>query len=71
MTTGDWNPQTRAAAISLLLLAGKRMTTAEIAHELGMSYHGARRLMINLSQVLPITQIDGRWQRVSANVTAR
>lgn len=71
MTQGDWNPQTRAASISQLLLTGKRMTTAEIAEHLGMSYHGARRLMVNLSLVLPITKIDGRWQRVSANVTAR
>ena len=58
----DWNAHTRAAAAALLLMGGNRLTTSEIAQLVGLTYHGAYRLMINLSIELPITQIDGRWE---------
>lgn len=60
----EWNAHTRAAAVSLALLNGEQMTTAEIAAFVELSHSGAWRLMVNLSIELPIVQIDGKWQRV-------
>jgi hypothetical protein len=64
----EWNAHTRAAVVTLLLLNGERLTTSEIAKLTDMTYHGAYRLMINLSIELPITQIDGKWQRISRDL---
>jgi hypothetical protein len=67
----DWTAQIRAATVTLWLLSDRELTTSEIAALTGLTYEGARRLMINLSIALPITQNDGRWRRISENTTTR
>lgn len=62
--TQDWNAHTRAAAVTLWLLSGRQLTTGEIAQMTHMTWHGAYKLMTNLSVALPVTQIEGRWQRI-------
>lgn len=55
----------RAALLATWLQAGRAMRTAEVAQLLGVSPHGARKLLTRLSGVLPIVQ-DGhvwRWVR--------
>lgn len=56
-------PQQNAALITLQLARGERMTTAEVAGYLGITWHGARRLMTLLGGPgIPLTRDDaGRW----------
>lgn len=63
----DDTPQIRAAKVTLHLIAGQRMTTAEIATLTGLTYGGALRLMVGLSIALPVLQIEGRWQWMAQN----
>lgn len=65
----DYNAQMRAAMVTLLLITGHRLTTAEIAQRVGLTRRGARRLMLNVSLVLPITQIEVKWQWISPKGT--
>lgn len=67
----DQTPQQRAAKITyhlaLRALAGlEGMTTSQVATMLGISYHAARALMINLEAAgtPPITMQEGRWVMV-------
>lgn len=56
-------PQQRAAMLAIRMAQGDRLTVAETADWLGMSYQGARRLLTNLcGPGLPVHQYeDGRW----------
>jgi hypothetical protein len=59
----DWNAHRRAGTIGVLLAQGNKLTTAEIARLLDVTYQGAWYLMTNLSGApLYITEIDGKWQ---------
>lgn len=55
----------RAAIVTLRLVAGQHLTTAEVADLTDLQWSGAYRLMNNLSLELPITQIDGKWQWIT------
>ena len=50
------------AALALYLIVAKPRTTAHLAYRLGLSESGAYRLLANISRVVPIVQIDGKWQ---------
>jgi hypothetical protein len=51
----------RAGLALWLFLDGWTPATDEAAERLGLSVDGARVLMQNLGEILPIAQQDGRW----------
>ena len=59
-------PQQRAALLAIRLVRGDGITTSQVAEWLGMSYQGARRLLMNLSgPELPVVRDeDGRWRYI-------
>jgi predicted ArsR family transcriptional regulator len=59
----DFTPQERAARLTFTLVNGGRMTSREVAEDLGMTMHGARRLLSNVSRVVPIAPDErGVWR---------
>jgi hypothetical protein len=62
----DYTAHQRAAAVKDWLDAGERLTVAQIAHRLGMSYNGAKRIVVALSGMGPYLVIDHLWQRLRA-----
>lgn len=63
-TDTDYTPQERAALAIYEILEGRELTTAEIAERTGIQWHGAHKMMNNVSRVVPITQRNGVWIRV-------
>lgn len=60
----DWNAHQRAVKVKEWLDAGERLTMAEIARRLGMSFNGAKKIVIAICAIQPYTEIDGEWQRM-------
>jgi DNA-binding CsgD family transcriptional regulator len=59
----DWNAHKRAGTIVFWLSRGEKLTTAEIAKLLNISYWGAMYLMDNLTHTpIGLTVVDGKWQ---------
>jgi len=61
----DWNAHQRAVMVKEWLDAGEHLTMAEIARRLGMSFNGAKKIVLAISITQPYTVIDGQWQRMS------
>lgn len=61
----EWNAHQRAVMVKEWLDAGERLTMAEIARRLGVSFNGAKYLMLAISVVQPYTEVDGEWQRLN------
>lgn len=58
----DMTPQQRAALLTYQLLNGRQYTTAEIAEHYGMTWHGANRMVTNISIHVPLViNSTGRW----------
>ena len=55
-------PTERSSLIGFQLARGKTVTLSSIQYEFGMCESGAYRLLIRLSRVLPLVNIDGVWQ---------
>lgn len=53
--------QERAAKITYKLAKGKKMTTGEIAKELGVTWHGASKMMNTISRTIPIYRSGQNW----------
>lgn len=65
MGNDEMTPQERAAKVAYnIAISRKPITTSEVANMVGISYHGARRLMHNISGAgIPVYQDDrGRWR---------
>ena len=43
------------------LLRGERLTVRQVAVLTGMSWDGARKLMVRLAMARPVTDDEGRW----------
>ena len=43
------------------LLRGERLTVRQVATLTGMSWDGARKLMVRLAMARPVTDEAGRW----------
>ena len=56
----DLSPQQRAA-LAVLLLLDRPMTTAEIAERCGLSTRGARAMLGRISRIWPLYVDAGRW----------
>lgn len=52
----------RVAIVVMDLMNGEEYTTAEVAELAGLSKAGAWLLMSRLCRVIPITQVDHKWQ---------
>jgi hypothetical protein len=60
----EMTPQQRAALLTYQLLNGRQYSTAEIAETFNMTWHGAARLVNNISAYIPIAvNSTGRWVR--------
>ena len=64
MNNREATPQQRAARLTWLFARGASMTTSQAAAHLGITCHGARRLLLNLSAAgIPIYPDDhGSWR---------
>lgn len=54
----------RVVLVLVRLLSGSTPTTREVAELTGMTPHGARKLLLRLCRVVPLTQIEGCWRLV-------
>jgi hypothetical protein len=54
----------RVVLVLMRLLAGATPTTREVAEFTGLTPHGARKLLLRLCRVVPLTQVEGCWQLV-------
>lgn len=59
---GEWTAHQKAGQIAIWLYEGQRYTTPEVAKRTGMTYMGAKYMLEMMSMVLPIVQIDGKWE---------
>lgn len=60
-----WTPSERAAELGWKFAQGLVTTPTEVARAYGLTYSGARRLLINISAAVPLTtDEDGRWTAV-------
>jgi hypothetical protein len=51
------------AKLNFDLVNGREMTWRQVAEDLGMTMHGARRLLCNVSRVVPIAPDErGVWR---------
>ncbi len=61
--SADFTPQERAAKLTFDLANGRAMTSRQVAEDLDMTIHGARRLLSNVSRVVPIAPDErGVWR---------
>ena len=59
----DFTPQERAAKLTFDLVNGGAKTSRQVAEDLGMTVHGARRLLSTVSRVVPIAPDErGVWR---------
>ena len=59
----DFTPQERAAKLTFDLVNGGAKTSRQVAEDLGITVHGARRLLCNVSRVVPIAPDErGVWR---------
>lgn len=59
----EFTPQERAAKLTFDLVNGGEKTSRQVAEDLGMTVHGARRLLCNVSRVVPIAPDErGVWR---------
>ena len=61
----EWNAHQRAVKVKEWLDNGEKLSMTEIAERTGLTFNGAKYMMAALSLVMPITEVDGKWQRVS------
>lgn len=62
MQQDEWTAHMRAATAVFWLLSGSRLTTAEVARLTGLSWDGAKYMLVNMSIVVPIAEDDsGKW----------
>lgn len=54
----------RVGLVLMRLLSGSTPTTREVAELTGMTPHGARKLLLRLCRVVPLTQVEGCWQLI-------
>lgn len=54
----------RVVLVLMRLLSGSTPTTREVAEFTGLTPHGARKLLLRLCRVVPLTQVEGCWQLV-------
>lgn len=54
----------RVVLVLMRLLSGSTPTTREVAQLTGLTQEGARKLLLRLCRVVPLTQIEGCWQLV-------
>ena len=59
-------PQERVAVITWWLAHGEALTTRQVAEMTGITRDGARRLMLQLSRVLPLRLLNEKWEVMSA-----
>ena len=60
----EFNAHQRAVKVKEWLDAGERLTMAEIARRLGMSFNGAKKIVISICAVQPYVVIDRKWQKM-------
>jgi len=65
----DWNSPQRAVMVKEWLDAGERLTMAEIARRLGMSFNGAKKIVISICAVQPYVVIDRKWQKMPKDLS--
>ncbi len=52
----------RVVLVLMRLLSGATPTTREVADLTGLTTEGARKLLLRLCRVVPLTQIEGCWR---------
>lgn len=58
----DRTPTERIGLTAYCLAHGRQMTARQLAADLGITEHGARKMLEKLSLVLPLTDEDGVWR---------
>jgi hypothetical protein len=56
----------RVVLVLMRLLGGATPTTREVAELTGMTNEGARKLLLRLCRVVPLTQVEGCWQLIDS-----
>lgn len=59
----EYTAQERAAMVTLKMALGEEATTAEIAEQFGMTWHGADKMMNRISRVIPLMKDGSRWKK--------
>ncbi len=55
-------PTERIGLVAYLLAQGHTTTTRQLATDLGLTEHGARKMLEKLSRVLPLVNDGGIWR---------
>ncbi len=64
MDDRDLTSTERVVLVLMRIQAGSTPTTREIAALTGLTIEGARKLLIRLCRVVPLTQVDNHWHLI-------